>query len=509
MRTRSTSTRIIRAFDSRDAHCTFWTSQTGRSTGTVILASDQPVEALTARIHALDLPDFSFAAVRLDSATPANNAVLLQLLFEHLSESGARRIIAYGHQHGGFSAALWVHDYAPALAALIVEEPSFCGDTEALRRLQEDAGAIIVPTLLLAGEDMQRHDLARLHDLHEGLGSRIKHLHDPAHSLHDRLETEAGGRQVRRFIAERCAGTDQPVSLLDADHHGHTAEEYERLSARLHPLSPRGLYWALNRAGIAAGSWLSEGLRLGQATGFDSGSMLDYVHRNEARGKTALGRMIDRAYLDAIGWRGIRQRKLNLEVTLADAAARLKLRQQPVRLLDIAAGHGRYILDAMKAMTEPPEQVRLRDFSPLNVEAGQKLIAERNLTGIASFERGDAFDEQALASLEPPEQKSTLSVVSGLYELFPDNGMVRRSLAGVAAATQKGGYLVYTGQPWHPQIEAIARALTSHRDGAAWAMRRRVQAEMDQLVEVSGFRKLTQRADPWGIFTVSLAQKQC
>jgi hypothetical protein len=163
----------------------------------------------------------------------------------------------------------------------------------------------------------------------------------------------------------------------------------------------------------------------------------------------------------------------------------------------------------MKAMTEPPEQVRLRDFSPLNVEAGQKLIAERNLTGIASFERGDAFDEQALASLEPPEQKSTLSVVSGLYELFPDNGMVRRSLAGVAAATQKGGYLVYTGQPWHPQIEAIARALTSHRDGAAWAMRRRVQAEMDQLVEVSGFRKLTQRADPWGIFTVSLAQKQC
>ena len=39
-------------------------------------------------------------------------------------------------------------------------------------------------------------------------------------------------------------------------------------------------------------------------------------------------------------------------------------------------------------------------------------------------------------------------------------------------------------------------------------MRRRSQAEMDQLVERAGFRKLTQRIDEWGIFTVSLAQRE-
>jgi hypothetical protein len=32
-------------------------------------------------------------------------------------------------------------------------------------------------------------------------------------------------------------------------------------------------------------------------------------------------------------------------------------------------------------------------------------------------------------------------------------------------AIEPGGYLVYTGQPWHPQLEMIARALTSHRGG--------------------------------------------
>jgi hypothetical protein len=65
---------------------------------------------------------------------------------------------------------------------------------------------------------------------------------------------------------------------------------------------------------------------------------------------------------------------------------------------------------------------------------------------------------------------------------------------------------VYTGQPWHPQLELIARALTSHR-GGAWVMRRRTQAEMDQLADEAGFRKVAQRIDEWGIFTVSLAQR--
>jgi hypothetical protein len=38
-------------------------------------------------------------------------------------------------------------------------------------------------------------------------------------------------------------------------------------------------------------------------------------------------------------------------------------------------------------------------------------------------------------------------------------------------------------------------------------MRRRTQGEMDQLVEAAGFRKLDQRIDQWGIFTVSLAER--
>ena len=66
---------------------------------------------------------------------------------------------------------------------------------------------------------------------------------------------------------------------------------------------------------------------------------------------------------------------------------------------------------------------------------------------------------------------------------------------------------IYTGQPWHPQIELIARTLTSHRGHQPWIMRRRTQAELDELVRSAGFSKIEQWIDDWGMFTVSIARR--
>jgi hypothetical protein len=155
-------------------------------------------------------------------------------------------------------------------------------------------------------------------------------------------------------------------------------------------------------------------------------------------------------------------------------------------------------------MQDRPDSILLRDYSALNVEQGTALIREKGLDGHARFESGDAFDRASLAAIAP---RPTLGVVSGLYELTPDNAAVRQSLGGLADAIAPGGFLVYTGQIWHPQLELIARALTSHRRGEAWVMRRRTQEEMDQLVTAAGFRKVAQRIGESGIFTVSLAQR--
>ena len=102
--------------------------------------------------------------------------------------------------------------------------------------------------------------------------------------------------------------------------------------------------------------------------------------------------------------------------------------------------------------------------------------------------------------------RPTIAIVSGLFELFPENAGVLASLRGLAEVIEPGGYLIYTNQPWHPQVEFIARVLRN-REGKPWIMRRRTTAEMDQLVSVAGFEKSGMEVDEWGMFTVSIARR--
>ena len=373
-------------------------------------------------------------------------------------------------------------------------------------RVVDDAQSIVVPTqLLISDADWVVHQ-APQHRFFERLGTPVKEKHVLDGFYHDTLGERDRARAVekaRDFVLRMFAKRLQRPDLADADRAGYTKDEADALAKPLAALSPRGIYWSATRASLTIGAAMSEGIALGRKTGFDSGSTLDYVYRNRAGGTTALGRLIDRIYLDSIGWRGIRQRKVYLEELLRRAIEQLRAEGRPLHIVDIAAGHGRYVLEALDGATSTPDSIRLRDYSDINVEQGGALIRAKGLSNIATFVRGDAFDRADLARIDP---HPTIGIVSGLYELFADNTLVRTSLAGLAEAIPTGGLLLYTGQPWHPQLELIARALTSHR-GGAWVMRRRTQAELDQLVERAGFRKIEQRIDEWGIFTVSLAQR--
>lgn len=378
---------------------------------------------------------------------------------------------------------------------------------EAADRVVADAQAIQIPTqLLISGADFVVHRKPQ-EQFFERLGSLRKEKHILPGFFHDTLGERDRAHalsRARRFILRSFEEPLNRPSLLDADRLGATCAEAEELAAPLPQNSLADLYWRATRAGLKLGSGLSDGVKLGFATGFDSGSTLDYVYRNTPSGKSGLGRLIDQNYLNSIGWRGIRQRKVHAEELLRLAMGKLRESGKTVRIVDIAAGHGRYILESLEGMEHKPDTILLRDYSEINVHDGSALIEQKGLGNIARFVKGDAFDKADLAALDP---KPTLAVVSGLYELFGSNQMVGDSLAGLAAAVEEGGYLVYTGQPWHPQLELIARALTSHREGQPWVMRRRSQAEMDQLVAAAGFRKLEQRIDEWGIFSVSLAQR--
>ena len=256
------------------------------------------------------------------------------------------------------------------------------------------------------------------------------------------------------------------------------------------------------RVALKIGGRLSKGIDLGWRSGFDSGRSLDYVYENQPQGSSRLGKLVDANYLNSIGWRGIRQRKANLEKSLRAVIEKLHAEGRPIRILDIAAGAGRYVLETMRALPEIPMSATLRDNKQENVDAARALATEFGLKNV-DVGVGDAFDRAALAALTP---RATIGIVSGLYELFPSNDAVLNSLGGLAGAIEPGGYLIYTNQPWHPQLEFIARVLRN-REGERWIMRRRTTAEIDELVRSAGFEKCTMEIDRWGMFTVSVARR--
>jgi alpha-beta hydrolase superfamily lysophospholipase/SAM-dependent methyltransferase len=477
-----------------------------------------------------------------------------------------QNIVVVAHSVGAVTVATWVHDYAPPIRALVLATPALrvklyvpfaipglrvwqwfkkgqkafiksyvkakmlthdpqqaarydndpliakaiavnilLGLYDASSRLMADAGAIRVPTLLVAGGSDWVVKLSAEDRFFAGLGSPVKRMRVFDQMYHDVLHEQDRHpvlEELRRFIGRAFDAQPSLPSLLDADEHGYTQREYEKLTRRLSLLSPRRWWFALQWLVMQTFGRLSQGIRVGWRTGFDSGQSLDYIYENQPQGALGIGKWIDSIYLNSAGWAGIRQRKIHLEQLLKTAIQRVHETGQPVRLLDVATGCGRYVLETLAALPQIPITALLRDYTPANLEVGKQTAAQLGLSNVV-FETGDAFDRRSLAKVTPAPN---VAVVSGLYELFPSNHQILESLRGIADAMPPGGYLVYTGQPWHPQIEMIARVLTN-RDHKPWVMRRRTQEEMDELVRAAGFEKIAMEIDEAGIFTVSLARR--
>ncbi|MEP6686075.1 MAG: bifunctional alpha/beta hydrolase/class I SAM-dependent methyltransferase [Verrucomicrobiota bacterium] len=516
---------------------------------------DVAIFAWDARGHGRS-PGERGAAPNLSAVIKDTDAFVRHISTEHAIK--LENIMVLAHSVGAVTAAAWMHDYAPPIRAMILATAAFrvrlyvplaipalrlkqkklgggfvksyvkakmlthdpeqaaryAADPLIFRqiavnilldlhdtstRLLADAGAITVPTLMLGSGSDWVVSLEAQREFFNGLSSSVKRMHvfpSMYHAIFHEKDRVQVIERTREFILERFAQPPIAISQGKADKYGYTWEEYERLKLRGAP------QFLVAQAMMKTAGRLSKGIDLGWRTGFDSGSSLDYVYENQPQGSSRVGKFIDSNYLNSIGWRGIRQRKANLEATLRLLIEETHAAGRRVHIIDIAAGVGRYIIETMKALPSVPMSALLRDYKQENVDTIRKLAESFSLTNVIA-EVGDAFDRASLAAIDP---RPTIGIVSGLYELFPKNAPVRQSLAGLADAIEPGGHLIYTNQPWHPQVEFIARVLRD-REGKPWIMRRRTTAEMDELVRDAGFEKLSMEIDEWGMFTVSIARR--
>jgi esterase/lipase len=454
---------------------------------------------------------------------------------------------------GGVIAAAWIHDFAPEIAGMALLAPAFkinlivpfanemitlgtklkkgliiksyvkstmlthdveqqkAYDTDPLitrsidaellidlakagPRIVEDAAAIDTPTLILSAEkdkvvfnDIQKIFFDRLDtDL-----KTLEVLPDFFHGILFEKDRENVYEKIKNF-AEKCFLQKPKELSIKPD--SFTIKEHESLQNKEgNNFNFKFQKWSLNKIGK-----ISDGMAIGLKYGFDSGISLDYVYHNSPKGKGPFGKMMDKNYLEAIGWKGIRIRKQHLLQLLDQNIEQLQKQGREIKILDLAGGTGNYLFDVKEKY--PAAEIVINEFIKSNIEVGESVIKSKNLQKIR-FTNFDCFDPETYRKID---FEPNIIIISGILELFGDNEMVCKALSGVNSIAETKSFVIYTGQPWHPQLKMIAYVLNSHQN-IDWVMRRRSQKELDRLMKFNAIEKQNMLIDDFGIFTVSSA----
>jgi alpha-beta hydrolase superfamily lysophospholipase len=366
------------------------------------------------------------------------------------------------------------------------------------QRVVKDSALISTATLVLSATKDYVVDSAVQGDFYANLSSskkRFVKLKGFFHGILYESEHQKAIDEIATFMEECFELEDE--NLIEK-HRDITQKERDLIALGTLSFS-KEVFYATQRSFIKHFGFLSKGMSIGNKYGFDSGVTLDHVYANKPEGKTFLGKFVDKNYINSIGWRGIRQRKVNMMASVQKKIDTLIEEGKEVVILDIAGGPARYLVELAKA--NPNAKVFVRDYQSQNVEEGRALAKKVDVENI-SYEQRDAFDLDAYKEVgfEP-----NIVIVSGVFELFCENELIGTAIQGIAQIIAEDGYLLYTGQPWHPQLELIANVLGNHQQ-EKWIMRRRSQYELDGLFRGYGFNKESMLIDNWGIFTVSSAQ---
>lgn len=231
---------------------------------------------------------------------------------------------------------------------------------------------------------------------------------------------------------------------------------------------------------------LSNGIRLGYATGFDSGTIVDYVYRNEAHGITPIGRLIDRVFLDHPVWRGVRARRRVLIGQLRDALSRY----ERASLFDVAAGPGSYLFEL------PPGDYWAGDLMETEVARGRARAAAAG-RGDVHFVRTDAFDPSTW-----PRPRFDLLVASGFFDILTQQSDIERLLDAGTRATSPGSRWVWTVMERHTNLALLSATMIDFHK-RPWVATVRSADDVAGLAAARGWRLERCEREPNGFFAVA------
>ena len=234
----------------------------------------------------------------------------------------------------------------------------------------------------------------------------------------------------------------------------------------------------------------------------DSGLNIDHMYRNRAKGITRAGKFVDKVLLNLPSVKATRHKKDIIIKILHNEIANNLLLKRKTKILDIASGPARYIVDAITKYNQDYIEVLCLDSDRKSINFGKILAGKKPIryAKINVFKLGRLESFSRKISWVP-----NIIIATGFFETLPDN-IFEIILKEAYQNIEKEALVLFTSQADNPSKDLMAN-LGKKQDGQSWNIFFRTPEHLREVMIKAGFRDVIISVDKWGIYEYCTGRK--
>ena len=234
----------------------------------------------------------------------------------------------------------------------------------------------------------------------------------------------------------------------------------------------------------------------------DSGLNFDHMYRKNPKGITPFGKFVDSLLLNLPSVQATRHRKDIIVKILQNEIANNLIFNKKSRILDLASGPARYLVELVNEYNQNNIEVLCIDKDRRSLNFGKILAGNKPIR----YAKADVLKTGHLKTLSKKiSWIPNIILISGLFE-YKDDSFVKRILNEIFDFIDYDGLLLFISQVDNPSKKLMSKlCITS--EGKKWElMYRRPETFRRWLLDL-GFKNVIISVDKWGMYEFCTCRK--
>lgn len=238
------------------------------------------------------------------------------------------------------------------------------------------------------------------------------------------------------------------------------------------------------------------------ATGYN----FDHMYENKPSGYPIIGQLVDLMLLNLPAVKATRNRKTTICKILANEIENHKVSGEVSKIIDIACGAGRYLLDIGEMFQSDNVEILGVDFDLKSIQHGEALAKKYGASAKNTrFFRGNVFKLQFLKRFGKTINWAPNIIISSGLTVYIDDEKVLEMLKQVFEAIDVGGLFLMDSQVNNPSRKLMEKVCNT-KEGP-WILHYRNSEFWREKLYSVGFRDIRISGDPWNMYNICTARK--